>query len=133
MIYNRGNLLINAIFRQQQLQFRPPMEETRLKYYSQLRRFIERPLGFHGLSEKSNALFRIMVDRNGHQFTDLYKRAENLFDQLNELRESWLPWVALGCVNLEELCDVHLNTWKDWDKNFKACKHFSQAIAKIQK
>lgn len=37
----------------------------------------------------------------------------------------------LGTVNLEELCQVYLNTRDDWDKNFKSCKQFSQQIAKI--
>lgn len=44
-----------------------------------------------------------------------------------------MPWIALGQINLEDLCEIHLITWNDWDRNFKACKHFSQQIAKIQK
>lgn len=60
------NLITDDFFsfeRQQQLQFRPTMEEIRLKYYSQLRRFLERPLGFRGISDNSNNLFKTMVDR----------------------------------------------------------------------
>lgn len=32
---------------------------------------------------------------------------------------------------MEELCQVYLNNRDDWDRNFKACKQFSQQIAKI--
>lgn len=73
------------------------------------------------------------INRNRHRFVGLYRKSESLFSQLNAVLDIWMPWVALGQINLEDLCDIHLVTWNDWDKNFKACKHFSQQIAKIQK
>lgn len=123
---------IDLVFRQQSLQFKPPMEEIRSKYYSQLRRFLERPLEFRGLSDQSSKLFKIMVDRNRHHFTGLYERGEELMKNLQGVKEQWISWVALGCVEIEQLCSVHLSNANDWEKNFKACKHFSQQIAKIQ-
>lgn len=74
-----------------------------------------------------------ILRRNRHRFVGLYNRSEQLFQQLHKMLDLWTPWVALGLVNLEELCSVHLLTWEDWDKNFKACKNFSQQIAKIQR
>lgn len=53
---------VDIVFRQQEIQFRPTMEEIRSIYYSQLRRFIERPLTFKGLSEHSGNIFKNMVD-----------------------------------------------------------------------
>lgn len=50
---------------------------------------------------------------------------------MHDFQEAWRPFVTLGCVNLEDLCEVYLKTRDDWDKNFKACKQFSQQIAKI--
>jgi len=73
-----------------------------------------------------------MVKRNCHYFKGLYNRSVDLFKQLNLLRDAWLPWVALGCVELDKLCNVHLSIAEDWEINFKACKQFSQDIAKIQ-
>lgn len=73
------------------------------------------------------------MHRNRDQFSILYNKGEKILKQMCEMRDLWLPWVALGCVNLEELCELHLTIWEDWDRNFKACKHFSQQIAKIQK
>lgn len=124
---------IDIVFRQQRLQFRPPLEEIRFEYYQQLRKYIEMPLHFHGFSDNSNEIFKVMVDKNAFRFKTLYERAEQNIQRLCEFRDVWLPWVALGCVNLESLCQVHLNTAADWDRNFKSCKHFSQQIAKIQK
>lgn len=56
------DISIDVVFRQQEIQFRPTMEEIRMIYYSQLRRFIERPLTFKGLSEHSGNIFKNMVD-----------------------------------------------------------------------
>uniref|UniRef100_A0A1B0DN78 Dynein heavy chain, cytoplasmic n=1 Tax=Phlebotomus papatasi TaxID=29031 RepID=A0A1B0DN78_PHLPP len=126
------DIYIDIVFRQQQLQFRPPLEEIRAKYFLQLRKFIERPLNFRGLSERSIELFKIMVERNRHYFGQLYRKAEDLFENLQRHRDSWFSWVALGCVDLDELCKIHLSTWQDWDRNFRSCKQFSQQVAKIQ-
>lgn len=123
---------VELVFRQQELQFRPTIEEIRLTYFQQLRRFLDRPLAFRGLSDHSGSLFKQMIDRNSGRFADLYMKSAELFEQLRELQTIWRPWIALGLVNLEELCAVHLVTWEDWDKNFKSCKHFSQQIAKIE-
>lgn len=73
----------------------------------------------------------IKIYSNRDRFTALYDKAEALFQQLNEFQEAWRPFVILGCVNLEDLCAIYLKTRDDWDKNFKACKQFSQQIAKI--
>lgn len=53
---------IDIVFRQQEIQYRPTMEEIRFMYYTQLRRFIERPLTFKGLSDHSTTIFGAMVD-----------------------------------------------------------------------
>uniref|UniRef100_A0A1I8MV06 Dynein heavy chain, cytoplasmic n=1 Tax=Musca domestica TaxID=7370 RepID=A0A1I8MV06_MUSDO len=123
---------IKIAFRQRQLCFMPAEEEIRERYYTQLRRFIERPCGFRGLSEKGPELFKTMVENNRHYFGPLYEKAEELFEKLGKFKKIWLPWVALGCVDIEELCGIHLQTADDWERNFKKCKSFSQKIAKIQ-
>lgn len=73
----------------------------------------------------------LLLFRNRDRFLALYEKADMLFKQLAEFQEAWRPFVILGCVNLEDLCEIHLKTRGDWDKNFKACKQFSQQIAKI--
>lgn len=127
------DISVDLVFRDQKLQFRPAIEEIRFEYYSQIKKYVEMPLNFHGFSDNSNQLFRVMVERNRPRFKSLYDRADKNFQRLCEFKDLWLPWVSLGCVNLENLCHIHLSTWEDWDRNFKCCKNFSQKIAKIQK
>uniref|UniRef100_A0A182JQU2 Cytoplasmic dynein 2 heavy chain 1 n=1 Tax=Anopheles christyi TaxID=43041 RepID=A0A182JQU2_9DIPT len=123
---------LDLIFRQQRIQFRPTLEEIRSKYYAQVRRFVEKPVNFKGLSDQAGALFKVMIDRNYQQFRVIYEKAEIVFRQLLEFRDSWLPFVALGMVDLEQLCTVHCTSWQHWDNNFRACKRFSQQLARIQ-
>lgn len=77
-------------------------------------------------TEISNETFR-----NRHHFAELYEKGNNLFEKLRTFRDAWRPFVALGCVNLDDLSEIHLKDCEDWNINFKACKHFSQQIAKI--
>ncbi|XP_023163173.2 cytoplasmic dynein 2 heavy chain 1 [Drosophila hydei] len=123
---------IKLVLRQRELCYSPPAEEIRELFFSQLRRFIERPCNFRGLSEHSAALFQSMVTLNRHHFGPLYARAAELFDKLEDFKRIWLPWIALGCVDVEQLCGIHLNEAADWDRNFRACKQFSQQLAKLQ-
>lgn len=123
---------VDLVFRQQQIQFRPTLEEIKSKYYSQLRRFIEKPLSFKGLSEQSSAIFKVMIERNTQHFSVLYEKADIVLRELIAFRDSWLPWVALGMADMEQMCTVHCTTWQHWDNNFRVCKKFSQHIARIQ-
>ncbi|KAH8249647.1 hypothetical protein KR032_011100, partial [Drosophila birchii] len=123
---------VKLLLRQRELVYSPPEEELRDQYFSQLRRFIERPCNFHGLSEHSQELFKSMVSVNRHHFGPLYQRAGELFDKLEDFKTIWLPWIALGCVDVDQLCGIHLNEAADWDRNFRTCKHFSQQLAKLQ-
>lgn len=49
--------------RQRQLKFHPPMEEIRMKYFSQLKKFISVPIGFHGIADSSDSIFVSIVDQ----------------------------------------------------------------------
>lgn len=77
------------------------------------------------------SVYYLNLISNRDRFVALYDKADRLFQQLVEFQEAWKPFVTLGCINLDDLCEVYLKTRDDWDKNFKACKQFSQQIAKI--
>ena len=90
-------------YRQQKITFQPPIEEIRMKYYSQLKRFLAIPKLFRGVNESSeNLIFPTIIDRNAHRFSHLFKKAEELFAQLEKKRDSFLDWVALGSVDIED-------------------------------
>jgi dynein heavy chain 2 len=119
-------------YRQQQLQFQPPIEEIRMKYYSQLKRFLAIPKNFKGVSESSeNLIFPTIIDRNAHRYSHLFKKAEELFMLLEKKKDSFNDWVALGSVDIEDFIQENFKQPEDWDQNFSASKARGQDIGRL--
>lgn len=53
---------VELVYRQQKLQYHPPMEEIRMKYYSQLKTFLSIPQNFRGLDENTQ-IFPLIIER----------------------------------------------------------------------
>jgi len=62
---NLPEIQAELIYRQQKLQFKPPLEELRTKYYGNIRKFLSIPLNFKGVIEDSTdeLIFPIIVKR----------------------------------------------------------------------
>ena len=70
-------------FRQQRLQFRPPFEEVKAKYFREMKKFISIPNHFKGVGDSTeNTIYAIMIDRNAEGFITCYKKADELFKRL---------------------------------------------------
>ncbi len=70
-------LVVVSLFRQQKLQFRPPIEEIRAKYYRDMKKFINIPLLFRGVSEissHSETIFHRLINRNAKSLLTVYKK-----------------------------------------------------------
>ena len=55
LIINAYTKLATFVYRKQNLQFKPPIEDVRRKYYARLRKFLSLPLHFKGVVEKPGA------------------------------------------------------------------------------
>ena len=123
---------VDLIYRQQQLQFRPPIEEIRMKYFTQLKRFLSIPNNFRGVGESThNLIFPLIIERNANKFGHLFKKAEELFSRLDNIKMRFKDWVVLGNVDLEELIEQTCVTPEDWEKNFRSSKARGQEIGRI--
>ncbi|XP_069942834.1 cytoplasmic dynein 2 heavy chain 1 isoform X1 [Cherax quadricarinatus] len=123
---------VELTYRQQRLQFIPPMEEIRMKYYGQLKRFLVIPYHFKGVNEvNEHPVFPTIVDRNAHRFAQLFQRAEELFERLESIKERFVDLCALGSCDVEQLVEKLCKTAEDWDRNFRASKAKGQEIGKL--
>ncbi|XP_074620352.1 cytoplasmic dynein 2 heavy chain 1-like [Acropora palmata] len=127
---NLPEIKVELVFRHQKLQFRPPLEEIRAKYYREMRKFISIPNHFRGVGEDSS-IYPIMIDQNSAGFTTVYKKAEDLFKRLVEVQDQFKDWVVLGTVDLEKLIETHLQTVPDWERNFRALKGKGREAEKL--
>ncbi|XP_068440329.1 cytoplasmic dynein 2 heavy chain 1 isoform X1 [Clinocottus analis] len=120
---NLPEIHIDLTFKQGRLQFRPPFEEVRARYFREMKRFISIPNQFKGVSAQGEELiFSVMIDRNASGFLTIFSKAEDLFSRLQAIQHKFKEWVVLGQVDLEKLVEKHLNSVQDWERNFKALK-----------
>ncbi|XP_072546992.1 cytoplasmic dynein 2 heavy chain 1 isoform X2 [Salminus brasiliensis] len=120
---NLPEIHIDLVFKQGRLQFRPPFEEVRAKYYREMKRFISIPNQFRGVSEPGEeSIFSRMIERNANGFLTVYSKAELLFSRLLSVQDTFKEWVVLGQVDMEALAEKHLHSAQDWERNFKALK-----------
>lgn len=108
-------------FRQQQLQFRPPFEEIRSKYYREIKKFISIPKNFKGMDD-NQVLFQNIIQNNSYLFQTVYNKAESLFNRLVAVKGQFDDWVTLGCVDIDQLVEEKLHSVGDWEINIKMVK-----------
>lgn len=60
---NLPEMKVQLVYRQQKLQFQPPLEEIKMKYYGQVKRFLNIPNTFRGVADNTGALFPTIVER----------------------------------------------------------------------
>ncbi|XP_068122972.1 cytoplasmic dynein 2 heavy chain 1 isoform X2 [Hyperolius riggenbachi] len=120
---NLPEITIDLTFKQGRLQFKPPYEEIRAKYYRDMKRFISIPHKFRGLSEPSEEpIFTVMPDRNANGLITVFSKAEDLFRRLSAAMDRFKDWVLIGQVDVDALVEQNLRDVQDWEKNFKALK-----------
>ena len=130
-----------SLSRFQQLQFRPPLEEIRAKYYRDMKKFICIPLHFRGVgidsssssSSSSTTIFPRVIDRNAPSFSIVYTKAEGLFSRLQKSVVQFEKWVVLGSRDLDALVDRHCRTTADFEKNFRSLKGRGRDAEKLPK
>ncbi|CAH2225380.1 cytoplasmic dynein 2 heavy chain 1 [Pelobates cultripes] len=114
---------IDLTFKQGRLQFKPPFEEIRAKYYRDMKRFISIPNQFKGLSEPGEEpIYSFMSERNANGFITVFSKAEDLFRRLSATMDQFKDWIVIGQVDIDSLMENHLCNVNDWEKNFKALK-----------
>ena len=103
-----------------------------MKYFTQLKRFLSIPNNFKGVGESTeNLIFPVIIERNAHRFGHLFKKAEELFQKLDRVKERFKDWVALGGVNIEEMIETNCRTAEDFERNFRSSKARGQEIGRV--
>ncbi|XP_044894140.1 cytoplasmic dynein 2 heavy chain 1 isoform X9 [Felis catus] len=129
---NLPEISIDLVYKQGRLQFRPPLEEIRAKYYREMKRFIGIPNQFRGVGEAGEeSIFSVMIDRNASGFLTIFSKAEDLFRRLSAVLHQHKEWIVIGQVDMEALVEKHLSTVQDWEKNFKALKIKGKEVERL--
>lgn len=111
---------IDLVFANKQVQFRPSLEEVRVKLYKRINKFLQIPNDFKGLivtnSDRKDPsiekLFQNVLYDNQSLIPRLYKHAEQILDELNTISDRFIEWTGLYNVvqaNSKELIDENIS------------------------
>ena len=64
----------------------------------------------------------MLIERTASEFDAVYRKAEDLFRRLDEVKEQFRYWVVLGYTDIDKLAEENLANVADWEKNFKMIK-----------
>jgi len=71
--------------RQRHLQYNPPFEEVKAKYFREMKKFISIPNVFKGVGEvQENLIYPAIIERNAEGFVTCYKKGDALFKRLGD-------------------------------------------------
>ncbi|KAL1506398.1 hypothetical protein ABEB36_005769 [Hypothenemus hampei] len=117
---------VDLIYRSSELGFSPNREKLDQIYDEQMKKYLNIPKTFKGLSQNSENIFGKINNRNQELLEKNSKKKEELFDQLDAVLKHWQSWMQLEPLDAKKLI-----TWEHWDLHFRASKTFGQEIAKL--
>lgn len=117
----------DIVYRKSELQFSPDQTVLMEKYQQQLKRFLDIPKVFKGVSDlPDQTIFSEIINRNQNHLERVNKHTLELFEQLENVLKHWQSWLQLDSLDVNKL-----TTWQHWDLHFRASKTFGQEIAKL--
>ncbi|XP_022829187.1 cytoplasmic dynein 2 heavy chain 1 [Spodoptera litura] len=126
---------VDLVLRGYAVRVQPSMEELRVQHYHQLRRLVAMPTHFVGVQTNitdKQTIFAAIVEKHSWLGNKAVRQLESALSSLEATCASWTRRAALACVpDLDALCQLHLTEPQHWENNFKACKAYGQAVAKM--
>uniref|UniRef100_A0A2A4JRE1 Dynein heavy chain, cytoplasmic n=1 Tax=Heliothis virescens TaxID=7102 RepID=A0A2A4JRE1_HELVI len=126
---------VDLVLRGYAVRVQPAIEEIRVQHYHQLRRLVSMPAHFVGVQNNltdKQSIFAAIVEKHSWLGNKAVRQLESALSSLEATCTSWTRRAALACVpDLDALCREHLTQPQHWENNFKACKAYGQAVAKM--
>ncbi|XP_030763708.1 cytoplasmic dynein 2 heavy chain 1 [Sitophilus oryzae] len=123
---NLQEIRVDLVYRSGVLNFSPNHSSLEQMYEQQLKRYLDIPKTFEGVSDDRARVFSDIIEKNAASLENLTKRKNELFDQLESVKKHWQSWLQLDHLDTKKL-----TSWQHWDLHFRASKTFGQEIAKL--
>ncbi|XP_028157049.1 cytoplasmic dynein 2 heavy chain 1-like [Ostrinia furnacalis] len=129
---------VDLVLRGHMVRVQPPMEEVRAQHYHQLRRLVSLPAQLVGLqpapasaNAAASAVFGDIVRKHSWLGNKAVQQLEAALLSLERTCRDWTRRLALACArDIPTLC-AQLTEPAQFEDNFKACKAYGQAVAKM--
>uniref|UniRef100_A0AAF5DHG2 Cytoplasmic dynein 2 heavy chain 1 n=1 Tax=Strongyloides stercoralis TaxID=6248 RepID=A0AAF5DHG2_STRER len=132
-----NKIYIQLVFKHNIIQFVPPFEEIKMKYYKELKKFISLPSKFKGIQmgdssdDRQGTIFYKIMEQNEKRFFSLYNKTERLFEKVNDCKKLFDEWIAITHVDLEALIEEKFKKANDWEVQLKLLKIKGKELEKI--
>ncbi|XP_017783105.1 PREDICTED: cytoplasmic dynein 2 heavy chain 1 [Nicrophorus vespilloides] len=113
------------VYRGNKLAFVPDEKTLKDKYDQQMKRFLEIPRTFRGISDNPEHFSKIL-EKCQEKLNQVSSNTDKLFEQLEGVKQHWSSWLSLGVLDSSQLI-----TSQHWDLHFRSSKTFGQEIAKL--
>ncbi|XP_050308266.1 cytoplasmic dynein 2 heavy chain 1-like [Anthonomus grandis grandis] len=117
---------VDLVYRNSELDFSPNKQTLEQMYEQQLKKYLNIPKTFKGISDNAADIYSKIIERNEDILAHVSKKKNDLFKQLDDVANHWKSW-----LQLDPLDPKKLTTWQHWDLHFRASKTFGQEIAKL--
>jgi dynein heavy chain 2, cytosolic len=130
---NLPEISADLVFRGQRMEFRPPFEALKQKYFNEIQKFITTPLRFRGVGGggKATEIFLRMPENNAKHMHSVYLKAEELFEQVRNVQSEFAEWTALSHLDIEAHIEEHFKGVEDWEANFAMLKQKRIELKKL--
>lgn len=119
----------DIVFVNRRLELKPPMEQIRQTYYTEMRKFIAMPNSFDGFG--NSQVYRRMGARNSSRILAVFRKAESLFERLSGLLEQYESWSYLGQVDVDQFVENNVVSIDDYSINFKMVRQKRKEMDKL--
>ena len=127
---NLSEIKAELVFTNKRLEFKPPLEQIRQSYYTEMRKFVAMPNSFEGFSNNA-AVYKRMGPRNAKRIVQVFIKAENLMEKLMRLLKKYAGWVRLGQIDLDHFVETRVSHLDDYAQNFAKLKAKRKEIDKL--
>jgi dynein heavy chain 2 len=117
---NLSEIKVELVFINKKLEFKPPLEQIRQSYYSEMKKFVAMPNSFEGFGNL--AVYRRMGPRNSKRLLQVFLKAEALMDKLTALLKRYSSWVRLGQIDLDKFIEANVDLPESYITNFKSLR-----------
>ena len=129
---NQSEIQADLVLRNGKIQFHPPFEQIKARYYREMKKFISIPTVFRGVGDRTEGfIFPSILDRHPEGLITCFQKASLIFDRLERVTQRFEDMTALGRVDIEEFVEKHLKNTSEFEDNFKALKIRGADIEKL--
>ncbi|RKP16509.1 hypothetical protein ROZALSC1DRAFT_25194 [Rozella allomycis CSF55] len=123
---------VEVVVRSKVVQYKPGIEDVRMRMYRELKKYVGIPSQFKGLSDEYD--FGGIVDECSYEVCEVYRRAESVINQVLMVPLRFKKWV-LSLPEEEELMkmiDLRLETGDDFVKQLKFVKDKGRELESVK-